>query len=48
MAAKPVGIGRLSHAAEIVGALLDAGPPAFRQATQLYNLTFRWRGGCRS
>ncbi|MER7822983.1 hypothetical protein ABTX85_10510 [Streptomyces sp. NPDC096097] len=44
LAAKPVGIGRLSHAPEIFGALLDAGPLTFRQAAQLYNLTFRWPG----
>ncbi|MEU1193184.1 hypothetical protein [Streptomyces sp. NPDC005859] len=40
LAALPVGIGRLSHAPEIFGALLDAGPLTFRQAAQLYNLTF--------
>ncbi|MFD9600756.1 hypothetical protein [Streptomyces sp. NPDC059970] len=44
LAAKPVGIGRLGEAPEIFGALLDAGPLTFRQAAQLYNLTFRWPG----
>ncbi|MCF2530490.1 hypothetical protein [Yinghuangia soli] len=44
LAAKPVGIGRLKYAPEIFGALLDAGPLTFRQAAQLYNLTFRWPG----
>ncbi|MGW1375037.1 hypothetical protein ACWD6P_12295 [Streptomyces sp. NPDC002446] len=44
LAAKPIGIGRLSGAPEIFGALLDAGPLTFRQAAQLYNLTFRWPG----
>ncbi|WP_327180877.1 hypothetical protein [Streptomyces sp. NBC_01334] len=44
LAARPVGIGRLAHAPEIFGALLDAGPLTFRQAAQLYNLTFRWPG----
>ncbi|KOU24905.1 hypothetical protein ADK51_16195 [Streptomyces sp. WM6368] len=42
--AKPVGIGRLLQAPEIFGALLDAGPLTFRQAAQLYNLTFRRPG----
>lgn len=44
LAAKPMGIGRLSRAPEIFGALLDEGPLTFRQAAQLYNLTFRWPG----
>lgn len=44
LAAKPVGIGRLAHASEIFEALLDAGPLTFRQAAQLYNLTFRRPG----
>jgi hypothetical protein len=44
LAAKPVGIGRLAHAPAIFGALLDSGPLTFRQAAQLYNLTFRWPG----
>ncbi|MDX3310570.1 hypothetical protein P1S61_16035 [Streptomyces sp. ME08-AFT2] len=44
LAAKPVGITRLAHAPEIFGALLDAGPLTFRQAAQLYNLTFRRPG----
>ncbi|WP_330298473.1 hypothetical protein [Streptomyces sp. NBC_00503] len=48
--AKPVGIGRLRHAPEIFGALLDAGPLTFRQAAQLYGLTFerpsRMQGVC--
>ncbi|MGW1467294.1 hypothetical protein ACWCPT_23485 [Streptomyces sp. NPDC002308] len=44
LAALPVGVGRLSAAPEIFGALLDAGPLSFRQAAQLYNLTFRWPG----
>ncbi|MEK8142784.1 hypothetical protein NKH18_12890 [Streptomyces sp. M10(2022)] len=42
--ARPIGIGRLARAPEIFGALLDAGPLTFRQAAQLYNLTFRWPG----
>ncbi|WP_159395504.1 hypothetical protein [Streptomyces sp. 3211] len=42
--AKPVGIGRLLQAPEIFGALLDAGPLTFRQAAQLYNLTFQRPG----
>lgn len=42
--ARPVDTGRLSRAPEIFGALLDAGPLTFRQAAQLYNLTFRWPG----
>lgn len=50
LAAKPMGIGRLSRAPEIFGALLDEGPLTFRQAAQLYNLTFGWpgriQGGC--
>ncbi|MFH0178021.1 hypothetical protein ACIA6D_36575 [Streptomyces cacaoi] len=50
LAARPVGIGRLAHAPEIFGALLDAGPLTFRQAAQLYNLTFqrpgRMQAGC--
>ncbi|GAA3840311.1 ankyrin repeat domain-containing protein [Streptomyces phyllanthi] len=44
LAAKPIGITRLDRAAEVFGALLDAGPLTFRQAAQLYNLTFRWPG----
>ncbi|MBT2453109.1 hypothetical protein J7F03_40050 [Streptomyces sp. ISL-43] len=44
LSAKPVGTARLSCAPEIFGALLDAGPLTFRQAAQLYNLTFRWPG----
>ncbi|OSZ56786.1 hypothetical protein OQI_31015 [Streptomyces pharetrae CZA14] len=44
LAVKPVGITRLAHASEIFSALLDAGPLAFRQAAQLYNLTFRRPG----
>ncbi|MDQ0964456.1 hypothetical protein QFZ66_008334 [Streptomyces sp. B4I13] len=40
LAARPVGITRLAHACEIFEALLDAGPLTFRQAAQLYNLTF--------
>ncbi|MGW6705430.1 hypothetical protein ACWGDE_11135 [Streptomyces sp. NPDC054956] len=40
LAAKPVGIGRLRDAPEVFGALLDEGPLTFRQAAQLYNLTF--------
>ncbi|MFK0256316.1 hypothetical protein [Streptomyces sp. NPDC090445] len=41
---KPVDTGRLHHAPEIFGALLDAGPLSFRQAAQLYNLTFKRPG----
>ncbi|MFG2481079.1 HEAT repeat domain-containing protein [Streptomyces fagopyri] len=44
LAAKPVGIARLTHAYEIFEPLLDAGPLTFRQAAQLYNLTFRRPG----
>ncbi|MEU9291899.1 hypothetical protein AB0D57_46725 [Streptomyces sp. NPDC048275] len=44
LAAKPAGIARLAHASEIFEALLDAGPLTFRQAAQLYNLTFRRPG----
>ncbi|MER6443687.1 HEAT repeat domain-containing protein [Streptomyces venezuelae] len=40
LAAKPVGIKRLGHAIAIFGTLLDAGPLTFRQAAQLYGLTF--------
>ncbi|MEW2418113.1 HEAT repeat domain-containing protein [Streptomyces sp. NPDC046866] len=40
LAGKPVGIVRLGHATAIFSALLDAGPLTFRQAAQLYNLTF--------
>ncbi|MGT2526109.1 HEAT repeat domain-containing protein [Streptomyces nojiriensis] len=43
LATKPVGVTRLRHATAIFGALLDAGPLTFRQAAQLYNLTFRHR-----
>nr|WSX48931.1 hypothetical protein OG409_08190 [Streptomyces sp. NBC_00974] len=50
LSAKPMGIGRLHHAPEIFGALLDEGPLTFRQAAQLYNLTFsrpsRMQGVC--
>lgn len=42
--ARPVDTGRLRHAPEIFGALLDAGPLTFRQAAQLYNLTFKRPG----
>ncbi|MFI1279822.1 hypothetical protein ACH4U5_03525 [Streptomyces sp. NPDC020858] len=42
--AEPVGIGRLLRAPELFGALLDAGPLTFRQAAQLYNLTFKRPG----
>ncbi|MFB6582519.1 hypothetical protein ACFCYC_34835 [Streptomyces sp. NPDC056402] len=42
--AKPVDTGRLHRAPEIFGALLDAGPLTFRQAAQLYNLTFKRPG----
>ncbi|MGW7363687.1 hypothetical protein ACWGI8_09715 [Streptomyces sp. NPDC054841] len=42
LAARPIGIARLSRAREIFGPLLDAGPLTFRQAAQLYNLTFSW------
>jgi hypothetical protein len=44
LAALPVGVRRLDHAVELFGALLDAGPLTFRQAAQLYNLTFRRPG----
>ncbi|MCX4743660.1 HEAT repeat domain-containing protein [Streptomyces antibioticus] len=44
LAAKPVGIVRLRRAGDIFGALLDAGPLSFRQAAQLYNLTFHRPG----
>ncbi|MFZ3473942.1 hypothetical protein ACODT3_06455 [Streptomyces sp. 4.24] len=44
LSAKPIGVGRLRQAPEVFGALLDAGPLTFRQAAQLYNLTFRWPG----
>lgn len=50
LAGRPVGIARLRDATEVFGALLDAGPLTFRQAAQLYNLTFlrpgRMRGEC--
>ncbi|MCY0928250.1 hypothetical protein OTB20_19020 [Streptomyces sp. H27-H1] len=50
LAARPVGIGRLGRAPEIFGALLDEGPLTFRQAAQLYGLTFerpgRMQGVC--
>ncbi|WP_381791364.1 hypothetical protein [Streptomyces niveus] len=42
--ARPVDTGRLRHAPEIFGALLDTGPLTFRQAAQLYNLTFKRPG----
>ncbi|WP_449486014.1 hypothetical protein [Streptomyces avidinii] len=41
---KPVDAGRLRHAPEIFSALLNAGPLTFRQAAQLYNLTFKRPG----
>ena len=41
LAARPIGVGRLHEAPAVFGALLDAGPLTFRQAAQLYNLTFR-------
>ncbi|MDX3637902.1 hypothetical protein [Streptomyces sp. MB09-02B] len=44
LTAKPVGLTRLAHTSEIFGALMDAGPLTFRQAAQLYNLTFRRPG----
>ncbi|NEA68050.1 HEAT repeat domain-containing protein [Streptomyces sp. SID12488] len=44
LAAKPVGITRLAHASDIFAPLLDAGPLTFRQAAQLYNLTFHRPG----
>ncbi|MGW1268721.1 HEAT repeat domain-containing protein [Streptomyces sp. NPDC002491] len=44
LADRPVGVTRLAHASEIFDALLDAGPLTFRQAAQLYNLTFRHPG----
>ncbi|MPY57749.1 hypothetical protein [Streptomyces spongiae] len=44
LTAKPIGVIRLDRAPEIFGALLDAGPLTFRQAAQLYNLTFRLPG----
>jgi len=44
LAARPVGITRLAHACEIFEPLLNAGPLTFRQAAQLYNLTFRRPG----
>ncbi|MFI1508801.1 hypothetical protein [Streptomyces sp. NPDC020597] len=40
LADRPVGVTRLAHASEVFDALLDAGPLTFRQAAQLYNLTF--------
>lgn len=50
LAARPVGLGRLRHAPEVFGALLDEGPLTFRQAAQLYGLTFerpgRMQGEC--
>ncbi|MFD6426506.1 hypothetical protein, partial [Streptomyces sp. NPDC060198] len=42
--ALPVGVSRLNAAREVFGALLDAGPLSFRQAAQLYGLTFRRPG----
>ncbi|MFJ7209155.1 HEAT repeat domain-containing protein [Streptomyces sp. NPDC098789] len=42
--AKPVDTGRLHRAPELFGALLDAGPLTFREAAQLYNLTFKRPG----
>ncbi|MEU7337905.1 HEAT repeat domain-containing protein [Streptomyces sp. NPDC007074] len=44
LATKPVGVVRLAHARALFTALLDAGPLTFRQAAQLYNLTFRRPG----
>ncbi|MGI5424662.1 HEAT repeat domain-containing protein [Streptomyces sp. CA-179760] len=44
LATKPVGIVRLGHATAIFSALLDDGPLTFRQAAQLYNLTFHHPG----
>ncbi|MFJ3619371.1 HEAT repeat domain-containing protein [Streptomyces iakyrus] len=44
LAAKPVGTVRLARASEIFEVLLDDGPLTFRQAAQLYNLTFRRPG----
>ncbi|SMF46157.1 HEAT repeat-containing protein [Streptomyces sp. Amel2xC10] len=44
LAARPVGIIRLRRAGDIFGTLLDAGPLSFRQAAQLYNLTFHRPG----
>ncbi|MFG3089360.1 HEAT repeat domain-containing protein [Streptomyces antibioticus] len=44
LSARPVGIVRLRRAGEIFGALLDSGPLSFRQAAQLYNLTFHRPG----
>ncbi len=44
LATKPVGIVRLRHATAIFSALLDAGPLTFRQAAQLYTLTFHHPG----
>ncbi|MFI8434515.1 hypothetical protein ACIGJO_12325 [Streptomyces sp. NPDC079020] len=44
LAGRPMGIGRLTHASEVFRALLDEGPLTFRQAAQLYNLTFRRPG----
>ncbi|MFI8342242.1 hypothetical protein ACIF8W_19555 [Streptomyces sp. NPDC085639] len=46
--AKPVDTGRLVQAPAIFGALLDAGPLTFRQAAQLYNLTFKRPGRMQS
>ncbi|MDJ0382015.1 hypothetical protein [Streptomyces sp. G-G2] len=39
--ARPVGVDRLARAPELFGPLLDEGPLTFRQAAQLYNLTFK-------
>lgn len=44
LAAKPMGLARLPGAPRIFGALLDAGPLTFRQAAQLYGLTFERPG----
>lgn len=44
LAAKAMGLSRLRGAPQIFGALLDAGPLTFRQAAQLYGLTFERPG----
>ncbi|MGW6914370.1 HEAT repeat domain-containing protein [Kitasatospora sp. NPDC054939] len=48
LAAKPVGIARLRHATAVFTALLDAGPLTFRQAAQLYGLTFDRPSRCQA
>uniref|UniRef100_A0AAU2JZX7 HEAT repeat domain-containing protein n=1 Tax=Streptomyces sp. NBC_00049 TaxID=2903617 RepID=A0AAU2JZX7_9ACTN len=40
LASRPIGIGRFQEAPRVFGALLDEGPLTFRQAAQLYQLTF--------